>query len=186
MARVLYRLGQFWRIWRAQPLPDLAWEWITAVLTQPEAALFDRFSLSDRRHSYQVLRTLQLAGETHPDLLAAALLHDVGKTRAPLSIWERSLIVLASKLAPGKTAVWGQGEAQGWKRPFVVKAQHPAWGAAMAQAAGSRPLTVALIRRHQDTLGTAASASDLRSPLSACVTEEDDLLRLLQWADDQN
>lgn len=172
--RVGYRLGQFWRIWRAQPLPEAAWVEITAVLTETESALFNRFSLSDQQHGYGVLGTLQLAGHTHPDLLAAALLHDVGKTRFPLSIWERSLIVLASKLLPGKMAVWGQGDARRWQRPFVVKVQHPAWGAEMAQTAGSRPLVIALIRRHQDKL------------LETAVTGEDKLLRLLQWADDQN
>ncbi len=171
---VAYRLGQFWRILRARPLPDAALAEITAVLTPPEAALFSRFSLSDQQHSYAVFRTLQLAGHTQPELQTAALLHDVGKTRAPLSVWERSLIVLAQKVAPGKTAVWGQGAAQGWRRPFVVKAQHPDWGAEMAQEAGSQPLVVALIRRHQDKL------------LATAVSSEDNLLRLLQWADDQN
>jgi hypothetical protein len=167
-------VGQFWRVWRARPLPDAAWAKITAVLTEQEAALFNQFSLSDQQHSYQVLCTLQSAGENQPNLLAAALLHDVGKTRAPLSIWERSLIVLAEKFVPGKTAVWGQGEPQGWRRPFVVKAQHPAWGADMAQAAGSHPLTIELIRRHQETLPETA------------VNESDQLLRRLQWADNQN
>ncbi len=169
-----YRLGQFWRIWRAKPLPEEAWAEVTAVLSAKEAALFSRFAVSDQQHGYHVLGALQSAGHTHPDLLTAALLHDVGKTRVKLSIWDRSLIVLASKFLPGQTAVWGRGSVKGWQRPFVVKAQHPAWGAAMAQAAGSRPLTIALIRRHQDKL------------LATAVTEEEKLLRLLQWADDQN
>lgn len=171
---VFYRLGQFWRVWRARPLPEEARETITAVLTPEEIALFNRFSFSDQQHSYHVLCTLQSNGQTHPDLLAAALLHDVGKTRAPLSIWQRSLIVLAQAFVPGKTADWGQGDVASWQRPFVVKAHHPAWGAEMAQAAGSRPLTIELIRRHQDPLPETA------------VTEADRLLRLLQWADDQN
>ena len=174
---IFYRLGQFWRVWRARPLPDEARETITAVLTPEEAALFEQFSLSDQRHSYQVLCTLQANGQTHPDLLAAALLHDVGKTRAPLSIWQRSLIVVAETFVPGKTAGWGQGQVDSWQRPFVVKAQHPAWGAAMVQAAGSRPLTIQLIGRHQDKLPQTPALSE---------AEVDQLLRLLQWADDQN
>jgi hypothetical protein len=172
---LFYRLNQFWRMWQARPLPDEAHEMITAVLTPPEITLFTQFSLNDQHHSYQVLRTLQSNGQTHPDLLAAALLHDVGKTRAPLSIWQRSLIVLAQTFLPGKTAVWGQGSVDGWQRPFVVKSQHPAWGAEMAQAAGSRLLTIELIRRHQELL-----------PETLALTEADHLLRLLQWADNQN
>lgn len=179
---MFYRLGQFWRVWRARPLPVEARESITAVLTPAEITLFDQFSLSDQQHSYQVLRTLQLAGHTQPDLLAAALLHDVGKTRAPLTIWQRSLIVLGQAFVPGKTAVWGQGNMSSWQRPFVVKAQHPAWGAEMAQTAGSRPLTIELIRRHQDTLPETPTLSGAE----AAVSETEQLLRHLQWADDQN
>ncbi len=179
---IFYRLGQFWRVWRVRPLPVEARERITAVLTPEETALFDQFSLSDQQHSYQVLRTLQANGQTHPDLLAAALLHDVGKTRAPLSIWQRSLIVLAQAFLPGKTAVWGQGSVDSWQRPFVVKVQHPAWGAEMAQTANSRPLTIELIRRHQEQLPETPALSGAET----AVTETDQLLRLLQWADDQN
>ena len=161
-------------MWRPQPLSATACEEIEVVLNDGESALFGRFSLSDQQHSYQVFHKLRSAGHNHPALLAAALLHDVGKTRAPLSAWERSLVVLVGVFWPGKMAAWGQGEPQGRRRPFVVKWQHPAWGAAMTEAAGSHPLTVTLIRRHQDSLPATA------------VAEEDKLLRLLQWADDQS
>jgi hypothetical protein len=171
---IFYRVGQFWQMWRARPLPDDAREAITAVLTPAEMALFDQFSLSDQQHSCRVMHLLTTAGHTQPDLLTAALLHDVGKTRAPLSIWERSLIVLAQAFLPARVTAWGQGDAGGWQRPFVVKAQHPAWGADMARAAGSSLLAIELIRRHQDPLPETA------------VTEADQLLRLLQWADDQS
>ncbi len=136
--------------------------------------LFQHFSNSDQWHSYRVMKTLQAANHIHPDLLTAALLHDVGKTRAPLSVWERSWVVLGQVIWPEKTAVWGQDAPLGWKRPFVVKAQHPAWGADMAAAAGSSELALALIRRHQDEV------------LETAVSETDHLLRQLQWADNQN
>ena len=169
-----YRLRQFWRNVSARPLPTAAQAEIAAHLTPAELALFQRFSSSDQWHSYRVLKTLQAAGHDQPDLWTAALLHDVGKTRAPLSVWERSWVVLGQMVCPRKTAVWGQGQAVGWRRPFVVKAQHPAWGAEMAAAVGSRPLVVELIRRHQD------------NGLVTAVTETDHLLCHLQWADDQN
>ena len=147
---------------------------VATILSAPELALFDRFSLNDQWHSYRVMKMLQAAGHTQPALLVAALLHDVGKTKLSLSIWQRSLIVLVSLLLPRQTAVWGQGEAVGWKRPFVVKAQHPAWSAEMAAAAGSLSQAVALMRRHQDPIAPHDTS------------EEAALLRLLQWADDQN
>lgn len=172
--RPVYRLRQFWQNVTAAPLPGDAWNEIESVLSPAEVALFRRLAASDRRHSYGVMQTLRSADHTHPALLAAALLHDVGKTRVPLTVWDRTLIVAAETAVPRRSAAWGQGTPHGWKRPFVVKAQHAAWGAEMAAAAGSRSLTVALIRRHQDPLPEAVEH------------EEDRLLHWLQWADEQN
>lgn len=169
-----YRLRQFWQNVTAQPLTAVAQSEVSAQLTPAEMTLFQQFSNSDQWHSYRVMKTLQAANHIHPDLLTAALLHDVGKTCAPLSVWERSWVVLGQVIWPKKTAVWGQDAPLGWKRPFVVKAQHPAWGADMAAAAGSSELAIGLIRRHQDHLPETA------------VSETDHLLRQLQWADNQN
>ena len=169
-----YRLWQFWQIVTAVPLEPAAREEIVAILSPNELALFEQFSLNDQWHSYRVMKMLREVGHEHPALLVAALLHDIGKTKLPLSIWERSLIVLASILLPRQTAVWGQGEAVGWKRPFVVKVQHPAWSAEMVTAVGSDPLAIELIRCHQDPI-TPGDQSEAAK-----------LLRLLQWADDQN
>ncbi len=157
----------------AGPLPAHAWNLVTAVLTPSQQQLFRQFTLSDQWHSYRVATMLQEAGHTHHDLLVAALLHDIGKTKAPLSVFERSWIVLVQWFLPNRVEQWGGGEPVGWKRPFVVKMQHPEWSAQMAVQAGSTPLAVSLIRRHQD-------------PLSEINSEEDHLLQLLQWADDQN
>ncbi|GJM41369.1 MAG: HDIG domain-containing protein [Ardenticatenaceae bacterium] len=171
---VRYRLWQFWQIVTAVPLEPAARDEIATILSAQEISLFDRFSLNDQWHSYRVMKMLREAGHQQPALLVAALLHDVGKTKLSLSIWERSLIVLASIFLPRHTAVWGQGDAVGWKRPFVVKMQHPTWSAEMAIEADSLPQAIELMRRHQDKISPDDSS------------EEAKLLRLLQWADDQN
>jgi hypothetical protein len=114
-----------------------------------------------------VLERLLADGQTDADLLTAALLHDAGKVRARLSVWERVVIVLGKKLFAGHVKGWGEGEARGLRRPFVVAAQHAAWGAELALAAGASPRTVELIRRHQEQSG-----------------QTDALLRALQAADD--
>ncbi len=172
--RISYRVGQFWRRLTAGPLPGLYKQEISAVLNNHEDAYFQQLSDDDQWHSYQVLQTLKAAGHTHPDLLSAALLHDIGKTRYHLTIWDRTLIVLVQVFFPGKAAKWGKAEITRWKRPFVIKAKHPEWGAKMAEMAGSFSLTISLIRRHQDNLPEIIES------------EEDKLLQYLQWADELN
>jgi hypothetical protein len=170
-----YRLEQFWRNFHAVPLTVDAQREIQQRLSLQEVALFERFGFEDQWHSYRVYCTLLEDGES-PELLVAALLHDVGKTCSPLSIWDRTLVVLAEATIPGRVARWGTGSPRGWRRPFVVRAQHAAWGAQMAREAGSSPSAVSLIRRHQEVLPAPAAA------------EEPELrqLRKLQWADNQH
>lgn len=171
--RVQYRLRQLRHSLAAGPLPADAHAEIAGLLTEPERVLFTRYDHADQWHALRVLHMLRDAGYNHPDLLVAALLHDVGKTRYPLSVWDRIVIVVGQAFFSRRAEHWGHGAPQGWRRPFVVRAQHPAWGAEMAVAAGSRPGVVTLIRRHQERPADTAG-------------EEETLLRQLQWADDQN
>jgi len=137
-------------------------------------ALYRQMRRSERQHSLRVLDSLIRAGHTQPDLLAAALLHDVGKIRAPFYLPEKVLVVLVKAAAPQRYQQWGSGSARGWQRPFAVGVQHPAWGAEMVAAADGSPLTVDLIRRHADWLADGDGA------------ESDTLLRALQAVDDAN
>jgi hypothetical protein len=143
------------------------------LLTEKQFDLFLEMQPSEQRHALRVLARLQEQGETQPDLFRAALLHDIGKTRYPLRLWERVLIVLAKAIFPLKVKEWGEEEAKGWRRAFVVAGQHAAWGAAQAGEVGLSPLAINLIRRHEDKMELGES-------------EEDTLLRILQAADDES
>jgi hypothetical protein len=177
MRRAGYRVGQFFRHLRRLPLtPDERAEAASALGLRALAALFAQHSPAEQAHALRVLRTVRAGSHpymTQPELLQAALLHDIGKTRAPLNAVERSLAVLGRRLLPRHAARWGQGQPRGWRKAFAVAAQHPAWGADLCARAGAPPLTIALVCRHQDTVGQPYSL-------------EDELLRVLQAADDDS
>jgi hypothetical protein len=183
--RVWYRSRQFWNALQARPAPE-ALSQASAYLTPALQQVFERMSAAEKAHSLAVLNRLLHQGETHPDLLAAALLHDVGKSIAPLRLWERVVIVLGRALFSPQVERWGRqaepgasGAKEPWlsrvlKRPFRVASRHPEWGARLVEQAGGSPGCVRLVRRHQDLLNHPPH------------TEEDRLLAALQAADDEN
>ena len=170
---VVYRTKQFVADINPPVLSDVAVRVIQAQLYCQEFALYLQYSPSDQAHAYQVFHMLKAADYTNPHLLTAALLHDIGKAQYKITVWDRVWPVLVKKLMPSLFHQWGEAEPVGWKRPFVIIKQHPTWGAIMTEEIGTHPTAVSLIRRHQDKL-------------TQILTEEDKLLSLLQWADDQN
>lgn len=115
---------------------------------------FDRLRRSEQLHSLRVLRALQRQGDVPPELAAAALLHDVGKTRWPFPLWQRVLVVLLPALAPGLANELARGdETNLLARPFLLQQQHPAWGAQLARAAGASERVVTLIESHAQPPG---------------------------------
>jgi hypothetical protein len=167
--RVLYRVRQAALGLLAFAIP-INYSELETVLTPSLLALFKRMRRSEQWHSIRVMRTLVAQGYTHPDLLVAALLHDVGKARYRYTLVGRTLTVLAERFAPQLAVRWGQGQPRGLARPFVIAAQHPAWSAEDMARAGASPLAVSLARHHQVAV---------QEP--GC--EEDRLLLLLQAVD---
>ncbi len=168
LSRIVYRSRQFRRVLRSPkaPVSDTI---LAPFLSPPQIVLFRRMHFFEQAHAFHAMESLRAAGYTDPDLLTAALLHDVGKILTPLSLLDRVLVVLGRHFFPKATLRWGDGNARGLCRPFVTAVQHPAWGADLASAAGVSPRTCDLIRRHQDY-----SASD------------DCLLAALQSVDDES
>lgn len=172
MGRLGYRLRQFILAWTAKPSPkDL--EQARQVLGPQLWPLFLQLQPGEQAHGLDVLRKIMAQGHADPDLLVAALLHDVGKSRSPLNPWDRTWIVLAKLLAPQSVRSWGTGSPAGWRRIFVVAERHPTWGAEMAAVAGATPNVVTLIAQHQNH----------RPDLPISLAEA---LRILQGADDES
>lgn len=123
-------------------------------------------------HGLQVMADLQLSGVDRSEVLAAALLHDAGKAATWSGPVPRALAVLLRKLAPGWTARRSQRDwrsARGLDRLVAVAAQHPQIAAEQAERYGCNPVTVELIRCHQDYTQT-----------------DDPMLTLFQQVDDRH
>lgn len=181
-----YRIWQFGQHLKARPLSEEETAEVRVVLKPAEFTLFERQPIVAQQHGYRVMRTLKSAGHSDRALLAAALLHDIGKSLIRSAWWDRPLVVLGQALLPQLVARWSRGEANGWRRPFVVYAFHAEWGADEAGKAGSSAVTVDLIRRHQDF--SIGSHELIYRPdlLVSPDGNQHQLLTLLRWADDRN
>ena len=122
---------------------------MASVLSDDELKLWRRMSRPDRRHAAAVGRRVDraLGAEAGPPVLAAALLHDVGKTAAGLRTYGRVIATLTGA-AGGRdmAAAWSQG--RGFTRRVGLYLRHPDLGADMLALAGSDPLTVTWAREH--------------------------------------
>lgn len=170
MRQIFYRIGQFRRALRESPTAEGLAQ-AKAALEPGLFALFMRMLPFEQAHSIWVFDQLLQQGYSHPDLLQAALLHDVGKSRHPLQPWQRAVSVVAEKFFPGRIARWGQRQPGRLLLGVVVSEQHAGWGAEMAKAAGAGDLVVRLIANHQ------------KYSLSQLPGEEQRLLRALQAVD---
>lgn len=123
--------------------------WVRAVLGEGEVRLWARLSGADRRHAVGVARRVEeeLGDGATPPVLAAALLHDVGKVESGLGTYGRVVATLAAAAAGHDMAERWQ-RSRGFTRRVGLYLNHPSIGADLLALAGSDPLTVAWAREH--------------------------------------
>ena len=140
----MHRVGQFIGHVTARVVPA---EVARARHLLPDAAwpLFAGMPIADRRHALDVAGRLLAAGQTDPDLLAAAMLHDVGKGHR-LRLWHRVSGVVLATVAPRALAALASPDERSWRHPFDIFLRHPAISADAALAAGCSQRTADLIR----------------------------------------
>jgi len=128
------------------PPPAADEAWAITWLSPPEADLWSRMIVQDRRHSIEVARRFQdLRPEATREEMAGALLHDVGKLQSGLPTSRR---VLATIVGPRTARLREYHE-------------HEAIGAELAAAADAAPATITLIRGEGPAASDLAAADDI-------------------------
>jgi hypothetical protein len=184
MARVLYRIGQFWQGLAATVAPA-EMRRVAEALPSRAMPLFTQMPVDAQRHSLNVLASVQAAGCVHPDLAVAALLHDCGKVAAAqggvrLGLWLRGPLVLLDAFAPKLAARWASPDpATGWRYALYVHQEHATIGARWAAEAGCSALSCWLIAHHQTSPAMMEGRGDEPD-------KRHELLAVLQAADEGN
>lgn len=145
--------------------------WARAHLSEREWALWRRLSRADRRHSLAVARRVEraLGGDATTPVIAAALLHDIGKLASGLGTWARVVAtVVGGATGAQRARAWAEGA--GPARRIGLYLRHAAIGAEMLADAGSDSLTVTWAREHH----LPASRWTLPSHLARALADADD------------
>jgi hypothetical protein len=138
--------------------------WVREQLLPGERDLWSAMPGPDRRHSAAVARRVEaaLGAEATRPVLAAALLHDSGKTASGLRTFGRVVATVTARLV-------GHERAAAWDSAIGRYLRHDEIGARRLEQAGSAPLTVAWTREHHRpeqewtvplALGRALKAAD--------------------------
>lgn len=147
--RFAHLARRWWTSLDRSPLSSGDVEFVRGVLLESEWELWSRLDLADRRHSVVVARRfVDMAPDCDSPEVAAALLHDVGKSVAPLSTSGR---VVATVVAPIVRP-----------RRFEAYYRHEEIGLDLCRSAGSRERTLALL-------------SDVNDPAAEILRRADDL-----------
>ncbi len=132
-------------------------EFVRLYLPQIEQVMFYRMALQDQRHSLLLAQTFLGRQHTHDytwvdktTFIRAALLHDVGKSFLPISVWSRSLYVLLQNWKDGallEKKAHAHTRSKFWQK-MTVLVNHGELGAQMLQSIGTLPDIIEVARYH--------------------------------------
>lgn len=119
----------------ARPLDPAEQGWVDAKLSPAEQVLFAGQPAPDRRHGLEAGLAAEAEGAM-PDVVVAAILHDVGKRHSRLGLIGRSVASVAIRL-----------RLPLWERARIYR-DHGILGAVELERAGSAPVAVEFARYH--------------------------------------
>jgi hypothetical protein len=140
----------FGSLWPAGPRRAEA-AWAESQLLPDEVRLWRKMRGADRRHAVAVARRVEsaLGDRAERPVLAAALLHDVGKLDSGLGTYGRVIATVSGKVVGrDEDVIRAWTKAGGFTRRVGLYLQHPRLGGDMLALAGSDDLTVAWTREH--------------------------------------
>lgn len=154
--RPVHWAGRFLRsLWPGGPDPA-EMEWAASWLSEREVAMMRRMSDNDRRHAVAVARGVdaalalpgapELAEDESRAVIAAALLHDVGKTVAGLGTYGRVVATLSGLVAGDYAEAWQQ--TSGFTRKVGLYLRYTELGADLLEVNEAHPWVVAWSREH--------------------------------------
>ena len=139
LSTVRHLVSRFVRsLWPGGPT-SASEDWVAGVLRPEELALWRRMSGVDRRHAVGVAHRVEaaLGEQASTPVLAAALLHDVGKVESGLGTMGRVVATLGGRYS---------------RLPLPARMRrylrHAPLGGSLLGRAGSDPLTVAWAAEH--------------------------------------
>ncbi len=122
--------------------------WVAGHLLPAEWELWSSMSDADQQHALGVARRVAatLGTQVGRPVLAAALLHDVGKTASGLGTVGRTVATLVGLVRPSRVRAWRS--SIGIRQRIALYLCHPELGAGQLERVRSDPLTVAWAREH--------------------------------------
>ena len=151
-SRSSHLVGRFFTSLRPRPVDEADRVWVRLLLTPSELAVWEPLGRADQAESLAVARRVAhaLGSDADPRWLAAALLHDAGKSDARLGTVGRAAATVVAGLA-------SHGRARRWPNRIGRYVAHDDLGAARLTAAGARPEVAAWAAVHHRPDRRAAS-----------------------------
>ena len=134
--------ARFFDVVSAAPLTSVEQAQVDRYLRPPEADSYRAQTAADQRHGLESALHVESRRPDRPDLVRAALLHDIGKHTARLGPLSRTLASIAIRLGASVGGRWG------------AYRDHGPIGAELLESLGAEELVVVFARHHHSARPT--------------------------------